>query len=138
MPSRPLVLPGEASQLLDSESGLQEEIYSWRLREDVFAGISDEKTRKKLRTRLIEKLADSQPPSERCLAVLKEFVEAAEEAIKSDDGVVPTLRESLSDEDHDNGNQSAVGINALHALTMHLKWLLACFENQPGITVSVR
>ena len=46
-PARPLALPDdEGRQLLDSESGLQEEVYSWRLREDVFAVISDDETRR--------------------------------------------------------------------------------------------
>ena len=79
MPTRPLALPDdEGWQLLDSQSGLQEEVYSWQLREDVFAGVSDDAARTDLRDRLLGRLADSRPPAERRLSVLEEFVKAAE------------------------------------------------------------
>ena len=84
MPTRPLALPDdEGWQLLDSESGLQEEVYTWRLREDVLAGVSDDRIRMDLHDRLVERLDDSKPPKERRLALLAEFVEAAEAAIGS-------------------------------------------------------
>ena len=138
MPARPLALPDEEGwQLLDSESGLQEEVYSWRLREDAFAGITDDATRMELRDLLVGKLTDSKPPGERRLTVLKDFVKAAEAAI--DSGVSASSPSgSQSDEDLDDGDRSQIELNPLLALTMHLKWLIACFGNRPGISVSVR
>ena len=138
MPARPLALPDEEGwQLLDSESGLQEEIYSWRLREDAFAGITDDATRMELRDLLVGKLADSKPPGERRLTVLKDFVKAAEAAI--DSGVAASSPSgSQSDGDPDAGDRSQIELNPLLALTTHLKWLIACFGNRPGISVSVR
>ena len=138
MPSRVLAMPGEeGGQFLDSESGLQEEVYSWRPREDIFAGVSDDAIRMDLHSRLVEKLDVSKPPGERRMAVLEDFVNAAEAAIDSGAAAcAPSLSES--DEDSDDDKQSRIYINPLLALTMHLRWLLACFGNRPRISVSVR
>lgn len=138
MPARPLALrDDEGRQLLDSESGLQEEVYSWRLREDAFAGIADEATRTELRDFLVGRLDDSKPPGERRLTVLKDFVKAAEAAIDSG-AAASSPSGSQAGEDPDDGDRSQVELNTLLALTMHLKWLIACFGNRPGISVSVR
>ena len=138
VPSRPLTLPDdEGSRLLDSESGLQEEVYHWRLREDVFAGITDDAVRSDLHERFVGRLSDVKGPSDRRLDVLAEFISAAETAIES--GVVlPAPVESSSDLDTDAEDSNPVNISALLALTIHLKWILACFSNRPGISVSVR
>ena len=138
VPPRLLALTGEEGrQLLDSESGLQEEVYSWRPREDVFAGISDDATRMDLHDRLVGRLDVSKPPGERRMAVLEDFVRAAEAAIDSG-AATCAPSESGSDEDFDDDERSRIDINPLLALTMHLRWLLDCFENRPGISVSVR
>ena len=136
MPTRPLALPDdEGWQLLDSESGLQEEVYSWQLREDAFAGVSDYTDRMDLRDRLLGRLANSKPPNERRLSVLEEFVEAAEASIASGSA---TFAPSGSRSNDDADDESQVELNPLLALTMHLKWVLACFGNRPGVSVSVR
>lgn len=136
MPARPLTLPGdEGWQLLDSKSGLQEEVYSWQLREDAFAGVSDDATRTDLRDRLLGRLAYSRPPAERRLSVLEEFVKAAEASIASGSA---TFAPSGSRPDDDSADKIQIEANPLLALTTHLKWILACFRNRPGISVSVR
>ena len=137
VPPRLLALPGEEDrQLLDSESGLQEEVYSWRPREDVFAGISDDATRMDLHDRLVGRLDVSKPPGERRMAVLEDFVRAAEVAIDAGDAAfAPGESESAEDPD-DEGRP--VDTNPLLALTTHLRWLLTCFGSRPGISVSVR
>ena len=138
VPARPLTLPGEeGSQLLDSESGLQEEVYHWRLREDVFAGITDDRVRSDLHEGFVGKLGDSKRPAERRLPVLASFVAAAETAIES--GVVVAVpAESGSTSSSDAEDPNPAGIRSLLALIIHLKWILACFRNRPGISVSVR
>ncbi len=138
VPQRVLALPGEEGrQLLDSESDLQEEIYSWRPREDVFAGISDDATRLDLHHRLVGKLDVSNSPGERRMNVLEDFVTAAEAVI--DSGAASCApSQSESDEDSDDQERSRIDTNPLLALTMHLRWLLSCFGNRPGISVSVR
>ena len=138
VPQRVLALPGEEGrQLLDSESDLQEEIYSWRPREDVFAGVSDDATRLDLRHRLVGKLDVSNPPGERRMIVLEDFVNAAEAAIES--GVAASApSQTESDEDSDDEERSRIDTDPLLALTIHLRWLLSCFGSRPGISVSVR
>ncbi len=133
-PSRALVLSDEKGGhwMLDLESNLQQEVYSWQLREDPFAGVEDEGVRRNLRDRL-ERLDVSKPPQERRLAVLADFVLAAERAMDSQHVV---WSESLS---QPPGHEELPNeINALVAFVLHLKWLLGCFANRPSISVSIR
>ena len=136
VPRRTLALPNDEDgvhQVLTSESSLQEEVYSWHLREDPFAGIPDDEIRRRLRASLLQPLEASRPPSERRLAVLDDFVVEAEKAIAAGDaGFAPSQDPSSDDQD-------APGeVHALLALTLHLKWLSRCFANRPGISVSIR
>ena len=136
VPARPLTLPDEdGNQLLNSESGLQEEVYHWRQREDVFAGIIDDAMRMDLHDRFVGSLNDSKPPDERRLSVLADFISAAEAAIESG-AVVHVQAEGSSDSGTED--LDPVRINALLSLIVHLKWILTCFRNRPGISVSVR
>ena len=133
-PPRTLVLFDRASEhrMLDPESNLQQEVYSWQLREDPLAGIEDERVRLDLHERL-HRLNVSKPPRERRLAVLEEFVTAAERALGSRQVEWSPSQSQASD--HDESPQE---INALMAFVLHLKWLLACFANCPSVSVSIR
>lgn len=123
---------GSHRQLPDSDFNLQEEVYSWHLREDFFAGISDGEARRRLEDRR-GLLDPSHPPSARRLEVLDGFVSEAEDILESGAaGLSPILNPTVDDED------SPRTINALLALTLHLKWLSRCFANRPGISVSIR
>ena len=123
---------GNHHQLPDSDFNLQEEVYSWPLREDFLDAISDNEIRGRLEERL-HLLDPSLPPSERRLEVLDGFVSEAEDILKSGAaGLSPILNPSLDDED------APRTINALLALTLHLKWLSRCFANRPGVSVSIR
>ena len=139
VPPRPLAINtrGDGRQVFDSESGLQEQVYSWPLREDAFAGVADDKSREELHERLVSRLADSNPPSERRLDVLRDFVEVAEQVINAG-GVSCVQSESRFDENSENEEHHRVEVNSLLALTIHLKWVVACFGDRPGISVSVR
>ena len=60
--------------------------------------------------------------------MLGDFVGAAEEAIEDGEAVsVPW-----------SSGETTVEINPLLALVLHLKWLIRCFKDRPGISVSVR
>ena len=123
---------GNHHQLPDSDFNLQEEVYSWHLREGFLDAIFDNEARRRLEERL-RLLDPSLPPSERRLEVLDGFVSEAEDILESGAaGLSPILDPSLDDED---GPRT---INALLALTLHLKWLSRCFANRPGVSVSVR
>ena len=118
MPARPLALSDEdGRQLLDSESGLQEEVYSWPLLEPALNGIVDEETRSDLHDRLFRRLDASKPPCERRLAVLEDFVKAAE-AVIDGGGVACTPSESRSVEEPDGADEEGAKSNS----TLCLHW----------------
>ena len=128
-PPHPVALRGEQTdfQVVTPEHRLQAEVYSWPLQQDHFAGISKGEIRNRLQE-LLDELEVSRPPAERSLAVLGYFVAAAEKAI--DEGEADSIR-------WDSGDMS-VEINPLLALVLHLKWLIRCFKDRPGISVSIR
>lgn len=107
---------------------LQKQVYEWRLRTDVWAGIPNDEVRRRLGDQLFDRLDVTLPPAERSLAVLSDFIIAAEQAIASGHaGLVPV----------DVGD-ATIGMNPLLALVLHLKWLIRCFADRPGISVSIR
>ena len=114
-------------QVVTSGHHLQAEVYSWPLPLDHFSGISKEEIRNRLQERLDE-LEVSRPPADRSLDVLGDFVAEAEKAIEDGEAVsVPW-----------SSGETTVEINPLLALVLHLKWLIRCFKDRPGISVSVR
>ena len=134
VPPYPVALRGE--QMRGEQTGfqvvtpghhLQAEVYSWPLQQDHFAGISEEEIRDRLQ-KLLDGLEMSRPPAERSLAALGDFVAAAEKAIE--DGEAVSIPQSSGD--------TTVEINPLLALVLHLKWLIRCFKDRPGISVSIR
>ena len=119
---------------MDSDRNLQEEVYSWHLSEDLFDGIADSDIRDQLHEYLFERLDAARPPSERGLNVLDKFITTAEEIINSGRTEWTASQSRFDDDDNNDADQ----VNVLLSLTLHLKWLLGCFANRPGISVSVR
>ena len=127
-PPHPVALRTEEEgfQVVNPDSRLQAEVYSWSLRQDYLAGVSKEETRNRLRE-LLGKLDISRPPAKRSLAVLLDFVKEAERAIAHNEAhPVPS------------GGGYTLGGNPLLALVQHLKWIVRCFEDRPGVSVSIR
>lgn len=129
-PSRRLLSADEARSL-EQDSDLHEEVYSWQLREPVLAGVESDQDRDEL-TAILARLGVEHSPDKRSLAVLQEFVALALQVVESG-GSSSVASQSSSDAEED-----APEIDALLALTLHLKWLIACFAGRPGISVSVR
>ena len=123
---------GTSHQVPGSDLDLQEEVYSWQLREDFLAGISDDEARRRLEARL-QLLNPSHPPSERRLDVLDSFVSEAERILASGDAGLSSILDPSGDDEDAPGT-----IDSLLALTLHLKWLSRCFADRPGISVSIR
>lgn len=135
-PSRALALQdGEhrETRFVTSDSDLQEEVYAWRLPEDIFSGIENYRIRRDLRQKLFDRMDPALPPSERPLALLDEFIEAALEAVQSGDVEPASVQHPPTGDD-----DASVGMNILLALALHLKWLSRCFADRRGISVSVR
>lgn len=137
MPKRPILSQNSQNShphVLDQDSvDLQEEIYTWETEEDPFDGIEDDNVREILREKLFGSLGASLPPSKRGIDVLKEFIRNAEAAIE-DEKAEWTISQSASDDVDELANQ----VKGLLAILLHFKWLADCFEDRPGISVSVR
>lgn len=127
VPPHPVALGGEQMdfQVVTSRHRLQAEVYSWPLQQDYLAGILSDEVRHRLRE-LLDELNVSRPPADRSLDVLRDFVAAAEKAVE--DGEAVSV---------DSGDTSAA-INPLLSLVLHLKWIIRCFLDRPGISVSIR
>ncbi|MCY4184792.1 MAG: hypothetical protein OXD45_05710 [Rhodobacteraceae bacterium] len=112
-----------------------EVIYTWSTPEDFFDGIEDTDYRNDLNQLLFDKLNEKKPPEERGIIVLKEFVKKAEMGLHENkvEWII-----SQSDGGFYHEEENGTKINALLALTLHLKWLIECFGDQPGISVTVR
>ena len=115
-------------QVMTPENELQTEVYSWSLRTDVWVGIPDEEVRRRLFDKLLIGLDVTLPPADRSLVVLGEFVNEAEQAIAS--GAAGSVPVGVGD--------ATAEFNPLLALVLHLKWLIRCFNDRPGISVSIR
>ena len=134
-PTHPLVIRDEQAgwRVVTRDSGLQAEVYSWPLPHDPFACVADEHIRQDLREALLVRLDVSLPPSKRRLAVLSDFVDKAKRAIEeSQTGPLPSAAPSA------DPSEGTTEPNPLLALMLHIKWLVQCFEDRPGISVSVR
>lgn len=120
-------------QLLSADTELQQEIFTWQMREDPFGGISDDAARAKLRDLLIDRFAGGQSPANRRVDVLRDFLEEVERVIAG--GHVEWTQ---SQDAPDDDEEIPYKINPLLALKLHLEWILDCFSGQPGVSVSIR
>ena len=118
---------------LVNRDNLQEEIYSWQTSEAPFDGVSDVNVRGELHHLLLERLNPSCPPSKRRIRVLEEFVSKAETEIATQ-----RVEWALGQSPIDGDDEGVAPVNSLLALTLHIRWLVECFENRPGISVSVQ
>lgn len=135
-PTHSLALQDEEAgwQIVTRDTGLQEEVYSWPLPPDPFGGIDDDNVRDDLREALLDRLDVSLPPTQRGIAMLREFVAKAEQAIiEGHAGPLPSASASAIHSTHTPSEP-----NPLLALALHIKWLVRCFGDRPNISVSVR
>jgi hypothetical protein len=135
-PSRSMLFraPGERDHwFLGGDSELQQEVFSWHMREDHFAGISDDTARRRLRDLLSERFDASRPPDERRFEELRDFLDEAAKIIDGG-GAEWTGSQDAPAEDEDVPYR----LNPLLALRLHLEWLCAVFAGQPGVSVSIR
>lgn len=132
-PPRSLMVHQDQSRPLGGDDNLQQEVYSWSMREDPFGGIADEDLRTQLRDMLIAPFQPSNPPSSRQISFLKPFLEKAQAAINDGSTEWTISLEGTGDDD-----DYPARLNPLLALKLQLDWLMKCFENQPGISVAVR
>lgn len=119
--------------MLGYESDLQQEVYSWQMREDPFGGVYDEGTRTRLHELLVDRFEASRPPSERRVEALGEFLDKAGQVVEAGQAEWTVSQDSpVDDED------VPYRLNPLLALKLHLEWVANIFGGRPGISVSIR
>ena len=136
VPSKALILRqdgGKGRQVLANESELQQEVYSWHTREDPFGGVSDEDARIRLRELLVDRFEASQPPANRRVEMLIEFLNEAQRVIDAGHAEWTVSQDAPVDDE-----EAPYRLNPLLALSLHIEWLMSSFSGQPGVSVSVR
>jgi len=135
VPSKALIFrqDGNGGQhFLGGESDLQQEVYTWHMREDPFDGVSDENARIRLRELLLERLEPSRPPFKRRIEALDEFLHEAQRVIEAGQA------EWMVSQDAPDDDEDVPRLNPLLALKLHIEWLASIFRGQPGVSVSIR
>lgn len=119
-------------ELAGLDSGLHTEVFTWRTSEDPLGGVVNQEARDRLAKALFGALDIHVHPQERSIVSLRSFVDAAKTVLETE-SVEWSESQSSS---IDNGETQR--LNPLLALVNHLSWLIAVFEGQPYISVSVR
>lgn len=111
--------------------GLHQEVFSWRMMEDAFGGITVDEDRLRLSSLLLDGLSVSKDPNSRGIIKLREFLADAQ-AVVADGKVEWSGSQSSINDDEERR------LNPLLALINHLDWLANVFDEHPGISVTVR
>lgn len=124
----------DAQQLdvLDSDTELQREVFTWPLDEDVWAGVTDDELRTSLAARLIDDFQPMLLPNQRDMEHLARYVSDLRELAMS------SASEWSPSVSGDQTYTTALMINGLLAFYYQLLWLLDVFRDLPGASVSVR
>ncbi|MCJ8237801.1 hypothetical protein [Peteryoungia algae] len=132
-PPRSLMIHQDHGKQLGGDDILQQEVYSWSMREDPFGGVADEALRNELRELLVVPFQPSNPPSQRRISKMEPFLLKAEEAIQNGVTEWTVSLEGAGDDD-----DFPARVNPLLALNLQLKWLVRSFGHQPGVSVAIR
>lgn len=135
-PNRSLIYRQSADSeqhFLNGDSDLQQEIFSWQMREDPFSGISDPNVREELRSLLVDEFEPSRPPSERKVGALQRFLGVAASVVDRGEAEWAASQDAPIDDE-----EAPYRLNPLLAFKNHLDWLVHCFADEPGVSVSIR
>jgi len=119
--------------LIGVDSDLQQEVYCWQMREDPFAGVSEEALRTRLQELLINSFDASRAPPERRFTLLRAFLDEVTAAIEANSSEWTVSQDPPTDDE-----EAPYRLNPLLALKLHLEWLSESFAGQPGVSVSIR
>lgn len=117
--------------LLGPESVLQQEVFTFQPKEDVWGGLVDSELREALSARFISEFEPVRPPNERGFDRLAAFLVDLRAAL-------PKGEWSSSGQQLDDDSEQAVRLNPLLAFHNHLSWMHDTFRDTPGASVSVR
>ena len=119
--------------ILDGDTELQREVFTWSVAEDVWAGVADDIKRTEFAARFVDSFQPTLAPSERSMESFADFVSDLRGVALS----------SLSEWSASASKMAEVGVppvllNGLLAFYHQLVWLLDVFRDLPGASVSVR
>jgi len=123
----------ETLELLERDTELQREIFTWPVAEDVWAGIVDDDARTRLRDKFINDFQPMVTPAARSMSRLGAFVEELKTVAYSN-----ASDWSTSETGAPESNETSFMINAGLAFYHHLAWMHEVFADVPGASVSVR
>lgn len=137
VPHREIIVsvPGEQGLAIrrlspEDKSGLQKEIFGWRMLEDPFGGVANNEDRQRLKAALLEALEMGIEPNSRSVGVLQNFIKEAKKVI--DKGGVEWTGSISSSGDSERR------VNPLLALVNQLTWLANIFNDHPNVSITVR
>jgi hypothetical protein len=110
----------------------QRDVYRWRTREDVWAGLRDDEIRQRLREQITAGFDPFIDPALRGIAKLGEFISILRQAITSGNTTWSVSTQALND------REGPVLINATMTLHNQLRWIYRVFQDVPGASVTVR
>jgi hypothetical protein len=124
--------PPLAQELNGDSSGLQKEVFGWRMFEDPFGGIVSEVDREKLRAMLLEGLNINIAPKKRSVTVLRTFLDEANRILREESAEWTGSQSPPNDDDEERR------VNPLLALVTHMSWLAEVYEEHPNASITVR
>ncbi|MBI4776549.1 MAG: hypothetical protein HY788_20635 [Deltaproteobacteria bacterium] len=114
---------------------LHEQVYSWKLKGDVWTSLSGDEAGMRIKESIIASFDFSLRPEERGIKKLKPIVDKLRVYLEDKEHRQwQSWYQSITEEDPDNTYQ----IHPLICLHDHLSWLCDIFENTPGASVTIR
>ena len=133
-PDRPLTIrvgTDDTISAVGPDMQLQQEAFTWQVKEDVWGGLADSELRQQLSQKLITDFEPVLPPTQRGMTKLGALLG------ELDDAKSAAEWSSSGQQLHDDG-ETAVRLNSLVAFLSQLTWLYDVFRDVPGASVSVR
>jgi hypothetical protein len=135
-PERQLVCSKEESQIyFNTDERLQQDVFNWQVREDIWGGFTDETIRQELNLRFIQSFDPFLQPEARGFAKLKEMLAQLYTAAISNESSWSTSAQQFEE---DNDGSTSVRLNALLAFCTQLRWIHDVFKDVPGASITVR
>jgi hypothetical protein len=123
----------QSLNILDGDTELQREVFTWPVEEDIWAGLTDDQRRRELSDKFINDFQPMLAPEKRNMGSLASFVADLREVALSSSSEWSTSSSSANEI-----GSPPVLINGLLALYHQLEWILDVFRDMPGASVSVR
>lgn len=115
---------------------LHEQVYSWKLKGDVWTALSGDDVGDKLKEDLISGFDCSLPPEDRDLSKMKSLIDRLVAFLHNETNRQwQTWPQSTND---DNDQDCLYQVQPLLALCQHLKWIYDIFQDVPGASITIR